>query len=54
MIDIFSKYTWVVPLKDKSITVTNTFQKFLDGSGRKPKKICIDKDSEFEIYILAR
>ena len=32
VIDIFSKYAWVVPLKDKkSITITNAFQKILDG-----------------------
>ena len=30
VIDIFIKYTWVVPLKDKeSITVTDAFQKNL-------------------------
>ena len=39
VIDIFSKYAWVVPLKDKkSITITNAFQKFLDESGCKPNK----------------
>ena len=28
VIDIFSKYTWVIPLKDKKgITITNAFQK---------------------------
>ena len=28
VIDIFSKYAWVVPLKDKKgVTITNTFQK---------------------------
>ena len=27
VIDIFSKYTWVIPLKDKkSISIVNTFQ----------------------------
>ena len=32
VIDIFSKYIWVVPLKDKkSITITNAFQKILDN-----------------------
>ena len=36
-IDIFSKYAWVVPLKDKKgITITDTFQKILDESGSKP------------------
>ena len=30
VIDIFSKYAWVVPLKDrKGITITNVFQKIL-------------------------
>ena len=39
VIDIFSKYTWVVPLKEKKyITITNAFQKFLDESNRKPNK----------------
>ena len=28
IIDIFSKYAWVIPLKDKKrITITNAFQK---------------------------
>ena len=29
VIDIYSKYAWVIPLKDKTgITITNTFQKY--------------------------
>ena len=29
VIDIFSKYAWVIPLKDKKgITITNAFKKF--------------------------
>ena len=48
VIDIFSKYARVVPLKDKKgITITNAFQKILDCSNRKPNKIWIDKGSEF-------
>ena len=48
VIDIFSKYTWVVPLKDKKgITITNAFQKILKESNRKPNKIWVDKGSEF-------
>ena len=40
VIDIFSKYAWVVPLKDKKgITITNAFQKILKESIRKPNKI---------------
>ena len=47
-IDIYSKYAWVVPLKDKNgITSTNAFQKILDESNRKPIKMCVDKGSEF-------
>ena len=45
---IFSKYAWVIPLKDKKgITITNAFQKILDESNRKPNKIWVDKGSEF-------
>ena len=47
-IDIFSKYAWVIPLKDKeSVTITNAFQKILDDLKRKPNKIWVDKGSEF-------
>ena len=46
--DIFSKYAWVVPFKDKKvITITNAFQKFLKESNRKPNKIWADKGNEF-------
>ena len=48
VIDIFSKYAWVVPLKDKKgITITNAFQKILKESNRKPNKIWVDDGSEF-------
>ena len=48
VIDICSKYAWVIPLKDKKeITVTNGFQKIIDDSNRKPNKIWVDKGSEF-------
>ena len=48
VIDIFSKYTWVVPLKDeKDVSIVDAFQKILHDSNRKPNKICIDKGSEF-------
>ena len=47
-IDLFSKYAWVIPIKDKkSITITNAFQKTLKESNRKPNKIWVDKGSEF-------
>ena len=49
VIYIFSKYAWVVPLKDKKgVTITNAFQKILKESNRrKPNKIWVDKGSEF-------
>ena len=48
VIDVFSKYAWVVPLKDKKgVSIVNAFQKILDDSNRKPNKIWVDKGSEF-------
>ena len=47
-IDIFSKYAWIVPLKDKKgVSIVDAFQKILDDSNRKPNKIWVDKGSEF-------
>ena len=47
-IDISSKYTWVIRLKDKEgITITSAFQKLLAESNRKPNKVWVDKGSEF-------
>ena len=48
VIDIFSKYAWVAPLKDKKGgTIVNAFQKVLNKSDSKPSKIWVDKRSEF-------
>ena len=48
VIDIFSNYAWVIPLKDKmGVTITNTLQKILKESNGKPNKIWVDKGSEF-------
>ena len=48
VIDIFSKYAWVVPLKDKKgITTFKAFQSILKQSNKKPNKIWVDKGSEF-------
>ena len=48
VIDIFSKYAWVIPLKDKKgVSIVNAFQKILKESDRKPNKIWVDKGSEF-------
>ena len=48
VIDIYSKYAWVVPLKDKKgVIIVNAFQSILKKSNRKPNKIWVDKGSEF-------
>ena len=48
VIDIYSKYAWVILLKNKNcITITNAFQKLLKESNRKPNKIWVDKGSAF-------
>ena len=48
VVDIFSKYAWVVPLKDqKGISIVNAFQEILDNSTREPNKILADKESKF-------
>ena len=45
VIDIYSKYAWVITLKDKKgITITNSFKKNL---GWKPSRIWVDKGREF-------
>ena len=47
-IDLFCKYAWVVPTKDKKgISIVDAFQKILKESNRKPNKIWVDKGSEF-------
>ena len=47
-IDIFSKYAWIVPLKDKKgIGIVAAFQSILKQSNRKPSKIWVDKGFEF-------
>ena len=57
-LDIFSKYAWVVPLKDKKgLSIVKAFQIILKQSNRcakgtsaqhvKPNKIWVDKGFEF-------
>ena len=53
-IDLFSKYAWVVPLKDKKgTTIVNAFQKII-SKGRKPNKIWVDQGGEFYNNIFKR
>ena len=50
VIDLFSKYAWGLPLKDKKgVTIANAFQNILNDSKRKLNKIWVDKGSEFII-----
>ena len=48
VIDIFSKYASVVPLKDKKgVSIVNAFQSISNKSNRKPNKIWVDKGGKF-------
>ena len=48
VIDTFSKYAWVVALKDKKgVSIANAFQSILKKSNRKPNKIWVEKGSKF-------
>ena len=48
VIDIFSKYAMVVPLKDKKgVTIVIAVQSILNYSKRNQNKIWIDKGGEF-------
>ena len=46
-IDLYSKYAFVIPLKDKKgISIVNAFNKIIKQSGRKPNKIWVDQGGE--------
>ena len=48
IIDIFSKYAWIVLLKDKKGgSIVGAFRQILKQSIRKPNKIWVDKGSKF-------
>ena len=47
-IDLFSKYAFVIPLKDKKgISIVNAFNKKIKQSNRKPNKIWVVQGGEF-------
>ena len=47
VIDIFSKYGWIMPLRQKTgVAVASAFKKIFN-EGRRPEKLWIDKGSEF-------
>ena len=48
VIDIFSKYAWLAPLKNKKgDSVANALQDIFETSGRKPNKMWVDDGKEF-------
>ena len=47
-IDLYSKYAFVIPLKDKKgISIVNAFNKIIKQSNRKSNKIWVDQGGEF-------
>ena len=47
-IDLFSKYAFVIPLKDKKgNSIVNAFNKIVKQSNRKPNKIWVEQGGEF-------
>ena len=48
IIDIYSKFSWVIPSRDKKgVSIVDAFQKLLKEFNRKPNKIWVDKGSKF-------
>ena len=49
----FSKYAWLIPLKDKrSFTITNLMQKILDESNFKQINISVDKGNKYYYFLI--
>ena len=47
-IDLYSKYAFVIPLKDKKgISIVNAFDTLIKQSNRKPNKMWVDQGGEF-------
>lgn len=48
VIDVFSKYAWSIPLKDKrGETTAEAFKQIVSSSGRQPKHLWVDQGKEF-------
>ena len=46
--DLFSKYAWVIPIKNKKGTsIVNAFEKTISDSNKKSNKIWVDQRSDF-------
>ena len=53
--DLYSKYAFVIPLKDKKgISIVNAFTKIIKQSNRKPKKIWVDQRGEFYNHVFKK
>ena len=54
-IDLFSKYAFVILLKDKKgISIVNAFNKIIKQSNKKPNKIWVDQGGEFYNNVLKK
>ena len=54
-IDLYSKYAFVVPSKDKKgISIVNAFNKIIKQSNRKPNKIWVDQGGEFYNHVFKK
>ena len=52
-IDLFSRYAWVIPIKDKKVTsIVNAFKKIVSKGQRKPKKYGLIKVVNFILNLL--
>ena len=51
-IDLFSKYAWVIPIKDaKGVSIVNAFQKIISKE-RKLNKRWVDQGSKFYNFFI--
>ena len=54
-IDLYSKYAFVIPLKDKEgINIVNAFDEIIKKSGKKTNKIWVDQEGEFYNNVLKK
>jgi hypothetical protein len=48
IIDVFSKYAWTIPIKNKTpLEIINAFKRTFNSSGRKPLYVVSDKGKEY-------
>ena len=53
IIDVFTKYTWVRPLKDKKgKTVLNAFTEVSNKSNRKPNKLWVEENFTINLRMI--